>query len=364
MHRITFGFIVMALASLASGAPALTIDTFDVSQALMANAGSPTSVGLATGGSILGGERDALATHTMGPNDVDLVANPGGNGLLSLSTGADTLGSATLVYDGAGAAGLGGVDLTSNGALTGIALGIAFDDLAVDIAFTVMDVNAAVGSTMVSTSGGIFSPVQLVVLFASFSGGVDFTSVDSIEVEIRPLSPATDIEIDFIEAVDVPEPSPMLLIVTSGLAMAAFTRRRTAGNARLRPSSGRCSGRRAPMAGLAPIAVAASVAAGVAGAADPMKAGLPTEVYFELKTDEVCAENRVAVRGEVYEGLRLEATLVGGDADREVTMCHCPLNGCSWEVVVCAGYLNSPEGCAQCCQEGCGFALSHIDYCL
>lgn len=224
MCRSFCALIVAMSWTVAPASYALLIDSFDVTQSLGANSSTTSSNGLATGSSIVGGERDATVDFISGPNSADLDINPGSNSLLNLSNGANTLGSATLLYDGAGGIGLGGVDMTDGGATNGIGIEIAFDDLPVNLIFTVTDVFASVGTSTITTSGGIFSPTQVALAFASFSGAVDFSAVDSILIEVVPLQAATDIQIDFIETVLVPEPGALAMLATVGMALAVRRR--------------------------------------------------------------------------------------------------------------------------------------------
>ena len=60
-------------------------------------------------------------------------------------------------------------------------------------------------------------------LFSSFSGSVDFTDIELIAMNVTPLFPAADLQIDFIESTFIPEPSTALLL---GIGLVALGVRR------------------------------------------------------------------------------------------------------------------------------------------
>lgn len=159
------------------------------------------------------------ANWSSGANNVTGEVDAGGSSLLNLSLGPDTLGDLTLIWIDFTA------DLTAGNTLNAIALEIPFDDLPADLTLTVFSPGKQ-GSSQITTTGGIFVPTQVALLFSSFSGSVDFTSVGRIDLLIEPLLPATDLQISFIESTFIPEPGTALLI-GMGLVGLSLHRRRS-----------------------------------------------------------------------------------------------------------------------------------------
>lgn len=174
----------------AQGTPGTQIDAFDAPatpQVATANSGSPSGFSAETV-SVLGGERDLVATHASGGLNVELSANAVA-GTLALSSGTGTAGSGTASWDGIdGAAalnptGLGGVDLTDGGNSTGLMItrnGDAIGSLTVIIHTDATHASSATASIPV-VEETIFLP------FSSFSdtgavGGADFTDVGAVEL--------------------------------------------------------------------------------------------------------------------------------------------------------------------------------------
>lgn len=205
------------------GASALIIDTFDDPATVTANSGTPADNDATASGSFLGTNRQLDAVWTSGANDVDGEIDSGGSSLLNISLGADTLGSVSVLWQN-----IANADLTGGGTLNAIGLEIVFDDLPADITITVTDGNSNSGSSTTTAPGGIFLPTTQALLFSSFSGSVDFSDVVEIELVVLPLFPAADLQIDFIETIDVPtpEPSAAALLLGGVIGVLALRRRR------------------------------------------------------------------------------------------------------------------------------------------
>ena len=215
--RKNFTFIVAALMALAftiGSAQALVIDTFETPQAQTANTGNPFDDSLIAGPGILGGDRELLAEWQSGDQDVQVEADAGGNSLLTFSTGASTLGIGRSIWRPIQT---GGADLTDAGAQTGIAVGVIFDDLPVNLEFLIQGVGGSSIATL-NLGGGIFAPTSEFLSFASFTGTVDFTQVNYITLRIIPLFPATDLQIDFIES-STPEPATLSLLALGSIGL-------------------------------------------------------------------------------------------------------------------------------------------------
>jgi hypothetical protein len=91
---------------------------------------------------------------------------------------------------------------------------------------TVTDGSSNTGSSSLTTAGGIFVPTDEFLTFASFTGTVDFSDVEQIELLVEGLFPATDLQIGFIESAFVPEPGTALLLGLGLAGLAVRGRRR------------------------------------------------------------------------------------------------------------------------------------------
>ncbi len=228
---------VVAISISASSAQALIIDTFETPQSLMAASFMTSDSSSVVGADILGDERDAVVTWISGPVFAELDIVSGGGGLLSFSLGAKTMGSTSLTWDGNDSnasgddfTGLGGVDLTDGGTANAFEVDVLFDDLAVDVVITVLTDATKASAATIPLPGGITSSTDFSALFASFTptigGGADFTDVGMIRVEVAAALAATDVLIDSIRTVDIPEPSTMLLASFALVGLVAMRRRR------------------------------------------------------------------------------------------------------------------------------------------
>lgn len=181
--------IVISAAD-AQGTGGTVIDAFDAPatpQVATANSGTPSGFSAATV-SVLGGERDLVATHASGGLNVELSANAVA-GTLALSSGTGTSGSGVASWDGSdGSAtldpdGLGGVDLTDGGNSSGLLItrsGDAVGSLTVTIHSDATR-SSSTTATIPIVEETIFLP------YASFTSGgtpADFSSVGAVEIEL------------------------------------------------------------------------------------------------------------------------------------------------------------------------------------
>lgn len=229
--------LAVAVCLFVSSAHAVIIDSFDTAQTLQANSGTTSdsgSVGPTAG--IVGGHRDTVASWTSGPNNVDLAIDSGSSSALDLNLGSDTLGDATIQWDGSDGSvaldptGLGGVDLTAGSTLNALGIEVLFDDSPVNVTLRVFTDAGNWSSAVLGLPGGIFAAQSHTLTFASFTtqsgSGADFANVGAIEMFIDPQFAATDLTLDFIESTFVPEPSSMLLAAIGFVGLIAAVRRR------------------------------------------------------------------------------------------------------------------------------------------
>lgn len=216
------GLAAALLLLITAPASALIIDSFDTAASTTANSGTPTDTIITASGTFLGTNRNLESNWISGANAVVGGIDAGGSSLLNLSLRASTLGDVTVGWSG-----IGGADLTAGATLNAISLEVVFDDLPADITIQVFD-GTFLGQSTITTAGGIFVSTIESLLFSSFSGTVDFTSVESITLIIEPLFPAANLQIGFIESASVPiipEPSTALLL-SLGLVGLGVRRRR------------------------------------------------------------------------------------------------------------------------------------------
>lgn len=223
--------LAFAVMSVATSASASIIDDFNDSQALSANSAAPNDSGSALGG-MLGGQRDVVADWLAGTNAIDVDVNAFGSSLLSVSLGADTMATASVEYCGIGCGGMS-ADLTAGGA-NAFGLAIPFDDLPVDIQIVAMSAGGSSALTH-NSGGGIFAPTNMTFAYGDFGvtsgAGANFSDIESLQLNITPLFPGTDLQIDFLETFiipgpSVPEPSTYAMAALGLIGLGFITRRR------------------------------------------------------------------------------------------------------------------------------------------
>lgn len=219
MSRTTT-FVLLFSLLISSGSSALIIDTFDDFISESASSGNVSEQSNTASGSFLGTDRSFEVTWSSGPNSVDAAIDAGGDSQLGIQWGEDTRGDVTVLWQN-----IGGVDLTEGGTQNAIGLELTENDLPVDITITVTDGSANSGSAFATTTAGPLFPTLETLLFSSFSGGIDFTDVESIELNVEAADfPGPDFEVAFIAS--VPEPGTVLLLASGLLGLTLWGRRR------------------------------------------------------------------------------------------------------------------------------------------
>lgn len=255
MRRLwVFGFIATALLAYSGNAQAGTIIIDEFAEFQLLQATGPISANTDEGsvaGSMLGGERDMFLRVLGGASSqhATAVAFDLGGGANSLFVSQQsTISSSTLVvWDGGDGddaidyTGLGGFDLRGGGSEFGFELGVNFRDQPVDVTFTVYDASDPSGNTWsrdtITLSGPSFVPAAFTVPYGHFTthgpnGGVDFSNVGAVTMEIGAFNPGTDLEIDYLKTSVVPEPSSIVIALVGsalcGLNVLRRRRKRTA----------------------------------------------------------------------------------------------------------------------------------------
>jgi hypothetical protein len=204
----------------------ITIDTFnDTAQVVNKAAPGPDTAATAPG-EALGGFRTIGLTTVIGPLDATLVAD-GPTDFLSLSNDVDTSSEALVTWD-AGGAGLGGVDFL-DGFLASERL-LSLSIVSVDIGL--VDLRVRIFDTFgFSAFANILSPGPgaFTVKLSNFIGAatVDFTSVDRVNLRIKS-DPESDLAVDTILIIPIPEPSTVVLLGISilGILGVSYYRRK------------------------------------------------------------------------------------------------------------------------------------------
>jgi hypothetical protein len=217
-------FVVSLLGvTIAIAQAAQFIDNFNVgSQDMEANAGTPVDEDFVNDDSILGGQRDVVATFVSGNRVVVQVGAVASNAFY-FSLGTISNGTAQIVYDGvdgnaaidpdglcleAGCANGSGVDLTDGGFNDGIHFEVIQNDGNLPVRFRVYSGNlGGYKEFPLILPGSIppFSHVDFKIPFSIFTdggvGGASFDNVGAIEIFIDGSSVSgAKLAIDFFEA--------------------------------------------------------------------------------------------------------------------------------------------------------------------
>lgn len=195
------------------------------------NAGLVTATQTGDGGNIIGAEREVaidvisgvgfVSAGTFGAASGAGPVGPDNSKVLLFSNSVRALGSLQVTYDGAGAAGLGGVDFDTQ--WDQIDVNLSAVQGTGNLTVTVTDSSANSGAlTRSVSSAGVFSFPFTDAGYA----GVSFTAVDKVVVKLDTTQAASDFEIAAITREQVPEPSSFGLAILTGLLTWIGSRRR------------------------------------------------------------------------------------------------------------------------------------------
>ena len=173
--------------------------------------------------SAIGGYRDTAVLLISPYLSASANSNPI-PGVIAFSSGSQSTGQFTLVYDGDGNVGLGGVDLTDGGVNGFLNIDFTSADLGAEIEIRLQDTggNGEYLSQILAGGPGVVS-----FHLSDFAdAGVDLTSIDLIELNITGQEDG-DYTIDSIAAT-VPEPGTIAIWSMLGIGMAFYVRRQYA----------------------------------------------------------------------------------------------------------------------------------------
>lgn len=235
----SWAFALVATLALPLPANALIIDSFGTDQSLVNFRQTGKEAGTVSGGDILGGERELLSAITKNPKGsaMQALVDWDGDGLFRHEQGDGVIGYSRAIWDGQSATdlvgandnGLGGLDFTSGGHLTGLAVTMtALDqDATVEFSFTTADGRKA--TNRVNLEGGQRFSDPLVFRYRDFVGDLGvITQADAFIMTIS--GPAnTDLNMDKIASIVPPQEVPVpgtLLLLGAGLAIIIVTAHR------------------------------------------------------------------------------------------------------------------------------------------
>ncbi|NNF15623.1 MAG: hypothetical protein HKN70_02695 [Gammaproteobacteria bacterium] len=220
-NRILFLHRLLATAVMIFVAPALLaanliIDDFSTNQGplnVSPALGPLTDSSSASGAGILGGSRDLVLSTDSGSSVFSSSAQVAG-GVAQLADNSQFSSDLLFQWDGADNAalaldttGLAGIDLTT-GSNNAFELGLVFDDLPATLQFNVYSTDGSASTVTFPGTGLIFTDLSILVPFASFTGGADFTDVGAIELLISSPTNGLDISFDFLQTNVAPVPVP------------------------------------------------------------------------------------------------------------------------------------------------------------
>ena len=203
---------VLVTAPARVAAQSITIDDFSTNQPALTLAYPPAGTSAsssASGGGILGGERDVQINLTGGTIPGTISAGVSG-GLFTYSQDATITGNGLVQWDGADGSpalnvtGLGGIDLTVGGTQDGLLLNVFFDDVVTPVVITVYTDAGNASALTVTLPGSIFATsTNFVLPYSSFTttlgAGANFANVGAITLSFGSSTTAPDVVLDFLQ---------------------------------------------------------------------------------------------------------------------------------------------------------------------
>ena len=185
-------------------------------------------------GNILGSERNVSLTADLGtltatlaapigPGPVALNTATANASILGVTSNAEGLGTLDLLYNGVGAAGLGGSDFDTRWNFIGINLPSVTGTL--DVRVNVTDSLGKMGQV---SRGGLMAGGNYFFSFtdpAFTNAGVNFSSVNAVSVHFETVTQGTAFQVGSITREAIPEPTSALLAGFGALGL-MFRRRR------------------------------------------------------------------------------------------------------------------------------------------
>lgn len=205
--------LVIGASTAAHAAPIVIDDFVDEQLVALVEFGGVLSSSEIAASTALGGYRGLSVTSDAAAffNTLMQTGATSGTSKLDLSNTPGVTGSGFVVWDGAGSAGLGGVDLTDGGTNDAILSTIIFADGASQLEFMVTDTSGTSGTAIYQIPTGISGSTVASVLFSGFTNSVDFTAVDSLLLSMSSTVPGTAFSIDLVSAGVASAPAPVPL---------------------------------------------------------------------------------------------------------------------------------------------------------
>ncbi|MEM8952912.1 MAG: hypothetical protein AAGD22_02060 [Verrucomicrobiota bacterium] len=227
-----FGLVVVPLT--ASAFTSLSIvDDFQSDSHNLDLSGSTGSVSDSSSSAptVIGGHRQIRFSVTSNPfgNPARTLLNNAGDGQLSMTLGDDAIGLTRLVYQGPGAAGLGGLDFTEAGHNSVILYFLSIDET-IRVDLTISDASGRT-ATLNTNLGPTPGPNSFSFVYSLFDNApnTDFTQVDTLAIQLAAITPGAEFHADAIALGNSPlaaAPEPDRAILLAVAALTLFGRRR------------------------------------------------------------------------------------------------------------------------------------------
>lgn len=229
MKNKLFGAAAAIALLVSSGANALIIDDFSVTQNV-----SPASAGVletnSVTGSMIGGERTVTILNPTG-TDTDVDINSPTAGEMLLSHGINTA-TTQLIYDGVGTGGFSALNFEAGGDDAIQFIVTQADSFTVGIE---VEVFSGTGNSSTISHAGLSAPGTLNLLYSNFAlatgTGADFTAVTAVQFTFTTTIGIEDAAFDLVGTAntvpDIPisEPGTLAVLGLGMIGLAGFRRR-------------------------------------------------------------------------------------------------------------------------------------------